>query len=115
MKLPIAAHSLQPNEASKSHGFTRPTTRRLSWRFARAGGRMYNEVTLPVRRCWPGQHARGSEPMVEMSVESVRINLATNQRVVILREAQSDRYLFIWIANPEAYSIAMELQGTTSP
>jgi uncharacterized protein len=53
--------------------------------------------------------------MVEMSVESVRINLATNQRVVILKEAQSDRYLFIWIANPEAYSIAMELQGTTSP
>jgi bifunctional DNase/RNase len=76
---------------------------------------MYNEITLPVRRRWPGQHAGGSELMVEMSVESVRINLATNQRVVILREAQSDRYLFIWIANPEAYSIAMELQGTTSP
>ena len=53
--------------------------------------------------------------MVEMSVESVRINLATNQRVVILKEGQSDRYLFIWIANPEAYSIATELQGTTSP
>lgn len=53
--------------------------------------------------------------MVEMSVESVRINLATNQRVVILKEADSDRYLFIWIANPEAYSIATELQGTTSP
>lgn len=53
--------------------------------------------------------------MVEMSVESVRINLATSQRVVILKDPQSDRYLFIWIANPEAYSIAMELQGTTSP
>jgi bifunctional DNase/RNase len=53
--------------------------------------------------------------MVEMSVESVRINLATNQRVVILKEGQTDRYLFIWIANPEAYSIAMELQGTSSP
>ncbi len=53
--------------------------------------------------------------MVEMSVESVRINLATNQRVVILKEPQSERYLFIWIANPEAYSIAMELQGTNSP
>ena len=38
--------------------------------------------------------------MVEMSVESVRINLATNQRVVILKEGQTDRYLFIWIANP---------------
>ncbi|HEX6122014.1 MAG TPA: bifunctional nuclease family protein [Ktedonobacterales bacterium] len=53
--------------------------------------------------------------MVEMSVESVRINLATNQRVVILKDPQAERYLFIWIATPEAYSIAMELQGTTSP
>jgi bifunctional DNase/RNase len=53
--------------------------------------------------------------MVEVSVESVRINLATSQRVVILKDAQTDRYLFIWIANPEAYSIAMELQGTASP
>ncbi|MGE5333680.1 MAG: bifunctional nuclease family protein [Nitrososphaerota archaeon] len=53
--------------------------------------------------------------MVEVSVESVRINLATSQRVVILKDAQADRYLFIWIANPEAYSIAMELQGTSSP
>jgi uncharacterized protein len=50
--------------------------------------------------------------MVEMSVESVRINLATNQRVVILKDEQGDRYLFIWIATAEAYSIAMELQGT---
>jgi bifunctional DNase/RNase len=53
--------------------------------------------------------------MVEMTVESVRINLANNQRVVILKDAKSDRYLFIWIANPEAYSIAMELQGASSP
>jgi uncharacterized protein len=53
--------------------------------------------------------------MVQVSVESVRMNLATNQRVVILKEAQADRYLFIWIANPEAYSIAMELQGTSAP
>ena len=52
--------------------------------------------------------------MVEMSVESVRINLATSQRVVILKDVQGDRYLFIWIATAEAYSIAVELQGTTS-
>jgi bifunctional DNase/RNase len=74
-------------------------------------------MTIEGRRL-PGaaQHdAGGSKPMVEMSVESVRINLATNQRVVILKEGQTDRYLFIWIANPEAYSIAMELQGTSSP
>ena len=52
--------------------------------------------------------------MVEMTVESVRINLATNQRVVILKDAQGERYLFIWIATAEAYSIAMELQGTAA-
>ena len=53
--------------------------------------------------------------MVELSVESVRINLATGQRVVILKDAPADRYLFIWIAPPEAAAIAMELQGTSSP
>ena len=50
-----------------------------------------------------------------MTVESVRINLATQQRVVILKATKQERYLFIWIAHPEAYAIAVELQGTTSP
>lgn len=53
--------------------------------------------------------------MVEMTVESVRINLATQQRVVILKATTQERYLFIWIAHAEAYAIAVELQGTTSP
>lgn len=53
--------------------------------------------------------------MVEMTVESVRINLATQQRVVILKAQRQERYLFVWIAPPEAYAIAMELQGATSP
>jgi bifunctional DNase/RNase len=53
--------------------------------------------------------------MVEMTVESVRINLATQQRVVILKAIKQERYLFIWIAQGEAYAIAVELQGTTSP
>jgi bifunctional DNase/RNase len=53
--------------------------------------------------------------MVEMTVESVRINLATQQRVVILKAAKQERYLFIWIAHAEAYAIAVELQGTNPP
>src|SRR5258706_13986237 len=53
--------------------------------------------------------------MVEMTVESVRINLATQQRVVILKARNQERYLFIWIAHAEAYAIAVELQGITSP
>ena len=52
--------------------------------------------------------------MVEMTVESVRINLQTSQRVVILKTTKQERYLFIWIAHTEAYAIAIELQGTSS-
>jgi bifunctional DNase/RNase len=53
--------------------------------------------------------------MVEMTVESVRINLSTQARVVILKATKQERYLFIWIAHSEALAIAVELQGTTSP
>lgn len=53
--------------------------------------------------------------MVEMSVDSVRISVENSQRVVILKDREGDRFLFIWIANPEAYSIALELQGSTPP
>jgi bifunctional DNase/RNase len=52
--------------------------------------------------------------MIEMTVDSVRINLATQQRVVILKATKQERYLVIWIAQPEAYAIAVELQGTPS-
>lgn len=53
--------------------------------------------------------------MIEASVDSVRVNLVTQQRVVILKAVEQDRYLFIWIAQPEAYAIAVYLQGTISP
>lgn len=53
--------------------------------------------------------------MVEMSVDSVRISVENSQRVVILKDLEGDRCLFIWIATPEAYSIAMEIQGQTPP
>jgi bifunctional DNase/RNase len=62
-----------------------------------------------------GTKERIEQIMVEMTVESVRINLATQQRVVILKATKQERYLFIWIAHAEAYAIAVELQGTTSP
>ena len=53
--------------------------------------------------------------MIEMTIESVRINLATQQRVAILKAKTQERHLFIWIAHAEAYAIAIELQGTKSP
>ncbi|SRR5579884_111140 len=55
--------------------------------------------------------------LIELSVESVRVNLATQRRVVILKERnqERERHLFLWIAHAEAYAIAVHLQGTHSP
>lgn len=57
----------------------------------------------------------GASLMIELSVESVRINMATQQRVVILKALDQERYIFIWIAHAEAYAIAVHLQKTISP
>ena len=46
-----------------------------------------------------------------MIVESVRVHMLSSQHVVILREADRERYLPIWIGSWEAQSIAMKLQG----
>lgn len=47
----------------------------------------------------------------QMIVESVRVHTTSSQHVVILREAERERYLPIWIGSWEAQSIAMKLQG----
>jgi uncharacterized protein len=51
--------------------------------------------------------------MSEMVVESVRVHMLSSQHVVILKEAERDRYLPIWIGPWEANAIAMKLQGVT--
>lgn len=51
--------------------------------------------------------------MIETTVESIRVSLVTQQRVVILKEVDGDRHLPIWIGSYEAEAIAMELQGVT--
>jgi bifunctional DNase/RNase len=45
-----------------------------------------------------------------MTIESIRVSLMNYQRVVILREKESDRYLPIWIGPAEADAIAVQLQ-----
>jgi bifunctional DNase/RNase len=49
----------------------------------------------------------------EMVVESVRVHMLSSQHVVILKDAERDRYLPIWIGPWEANAIAMKLQGLT--
>ena len=49
--------------------------------------------------------------MIEVSVDSVRINLVSPYRAVILKDLQGDRYLPIWIGAAEADAITIRLQG----
>jgi uncharacterized protein len=51
--------------------------------------------------------------MIEATVESIRVSLVTQNRVVILKEIHGSRHLPIWIGAYEAEAIALELQGVT--
>ncbi len=53
--------------------------------------------------------------MIEMTIDSIRMSLMNYQRVVILKEKDTDRYLPIWIGPAEADSIAVKLQDVTVP
>ncbi len=53
--------------------------------------------------------------MIEMTIDSIRVSLMNYQRVVILKEKASDRYLPIWIGPAEADAIAVKLQGVEVP
>jgi hypothetical protein len=48
--------------------------------------------------------------VIELTIESIRVSLMNYQRVVILRDKSSDRYLPIWIGAAEADAIAVQLQ-----
>ncbi|MCG8349062.1 MAG: bifunctional nuclease family protein [Chloroflexales bacterium] len=49
--------------------------------------------------------------MIRVTVDSIRVSLLTQHRVVVLRETDSRRYLPIWIGPFEADAIAMAIQG----
>ncbi|MGZ6316695.1 MAG: bifunctional nuclease family protein, partial [Anaerolineales bacterium] len=48
--------------------------------------------------------------MIEVTIDSVRVNLMSPQRLVILREVGADRYLPIWVGPYEAEAITVALQ-----
>jgi len=48
--------------------------------------------------------------LIEMTIEGIRVSLQNYQRVIILKEKESDRYLPIWIGPAEADAIAVRLQ-----
>jgi bifunctional DNase/RNase len=57
----------------------------------------------------------GGLSMREMMIDSIRVSLMNYQRVVILKQQDSDRYLPIWIGPAEADAIAVKLQDIAVP
>ena len=53
--------------------------------------------------------------MLELNIDGIRVSLMNQQRVVILRVKDSDKYLPIWIGPSEADAIALKLQNVTVP
>lgn len=53
--------------------------------------------------------------MIELSLVGVRVELPSNQPIVLLKESNGERYLPIWIGAVEATAIAFALQGVETP
>ncbi|MGQ9813679.1 MAG: bifunctional nuclease family protein [Candidatus Roseilinea sp.] len=53
--------------------------------------------------------------MVEVKIESIRVSLMSQYRVVILKDLASNRYLPIWIGPYEADAITIHLQDVQVP
>jgi uncharacterized protein len=51
----------------------------------------------------------------EVEVVGVRVEVPSNQPIVLLREAEGERYLPIWIGAVEATAIAFAQQGVVPP
>ncbi len=48
--------------------------------------------------------------MIEVTIQSVRVSLMSQHRIVVLQEDQGERYLPIWIGPFEADAITIQLQ-----
>jgi uncharacterized protein len=53
--------------------------------------------------------------MRRMTLAGVRVELPTNQPIVLLKEDEGERYLPIWIGAAEAAAIAFAIQGVVTP
>jgi uncharacterized protein len=53
--------------------------------------------------------------VIPMSLVGVRVEVPSNQPIVLLRENEGQRYLPIFIGQPEATAIVYALQGTETP
>jgi uncharacterized protein len=58
---------------------------------------------------------RSGLPMQEMVIYGVSFDMVGKQPIVLLKTADGNKFLPIWIGHPEAAAILMKLQGANTP
>ena len=53
--------------------------------------------------------------MIEVVIDSVKVSLVSQYRVIVLKELNGERYLPVWVGPYEADAITMQLQHTEVP
>ena len=53
--------------------------------------------------------------MIEVAIDSIRVSLMSQHRIVVLKEENGNRFLPIWIGPFEADAITLQLQGIDAP
>lgn len=53
--------------------------------------------------------------MIEVTIDSIRVSLMSQHRIVVLKEETGSRFLPIWIGPFEADAITLQLQGIDAP
>ncbi len=51
--------------------------------------------------------------MIRVEIDSIRVSLMSQDRVVVLKDQETERYIPIWIGPFEAEAIRVELQGVS--
>jgi len=78
---------------------------------------VYNTVRVALTRTGRSQVPLGTSgfpkesTVIEVFVESIRVNMTNYRRVVMLKEKTGQRYLPIWIGHFEADAIAIPMQN----
>ena len=69
----------------------------------------FGGISFPPINDFRGHRRQGDTVLVEVKVQSLGLDRASNTPVVILQELEGDRVLPIWIGPGEASAIAMQL------
>jgi uncharacterized protein len=71
-------------------------------------------MPFTTSRCEAGEQQE-IQLMIEVTIDSIRVSLMSQHRIVVLKEESGSRFLPIWIGPFEADAITLQLQGIDAP